>query len=446
MRAAGSSDPVEAMTSSVRRVLLDALDRGWVGPPYDPLTLADLLHLQAVARADVPDARTVPAAAGKLRIEFNPNQPRGRLRYSVAHEIAHTLFADCAEQVRHRTHHADLVGDEWQLEALCNLGAAEILMPFGSLPDLGPHTLGIEHVLAFRKRFEVSTEAILNRVVRLAEHPCAMFVASRIETDSRTGRYQLDYMIGSWGWLHRLPTGYQLPSSTKLAECTAIGFTTTADETWGEKLGCVHVEAVGVPAYPGARFPRVAGLLRHSASSTEDVASPSLRVVRGSATKPRGEGPQLVVQVVNDQTSNWGGGGFAQAVRTAWPEVQEDFRLWAEKNPRAFALGGVRIAALLGGISVASIIAQKGYGAARTARIRYGALREGLEKVAEAASQAGTSIHMPRIGTGHAGGAWDVIEELVRKAFCDRGLSVTVYDLPDAPPPQERAQLALLPT
>lgn len=446
MRAAGTTDPVQAITERVRGVLLDAADQGWEGPPYDPLKLADLLRLQAVARADVADARTVPVGTGKVRIEFNPNQPRGRLRYSIAHEIAHTLFPDCVEQVRHRAHHADLVGDEWQLEALCNLGAAEILMPFGSLPELGPLEVSIERVLEFRKRYDVSTEAILNRVVRLADHPCAMFVASRLEADARVGRYQVDYMIGSREWQHRLPTGLLLPASTRLAECTAIGFTTSADETWDDKVGSVHIEAVGVPAYPGARVPRVAGMLRRSGATLEEARPPSLRIVRGNATEPRGDGPKFVAQVVNDQTPNWGGGGFAQAVRSTWPEVQEDFRAWVDKHPRALALGNIRITPLSHELFIASIIAQKGYGAARSARIRYGALREGLEKVAAAAKLAGASIHMPRIGTGHAGGAWDVIEELVRKAFCDIGLSVTVYDLPDAPPPPQQAQLSLLPT
>jgi hypothetical protein len=36
---------------------------------------------------------------------------------------------------------------------------------------------------------------------------------------------------------------------------------------------------------------------------------------------------------------------------------------------------------------------------------------------------------MPRIGVGNAGGAWDLIEELLHDAFCRRNLGVTIYDL-----------------
>jgi hypothetical protein len=37
---------------------------------------------------------------------------------------------------------------------------------------------------------------------------------------------------------------------------------------------------------------------------------------------------------------------------------------------------------------------------------------------------------MPRIGTGQAGGSWDVIRDLIGSAFGPTGIAVTVYDLP----------------
>jgi hypothetical protein len=40
------------------------------------------------------------------------------------------------------------------------------------------------------------------------------------------------------------------------------------------------------------------------------------------------------------------------------------------------------------------------------------------------------SVHMPRIGSGQAGGNWDIIEELVDHHLCAQGIRVTVYDLP----------------
>ena len=33
---------------------------------------------------------------------YNPSRPRGRLRFSIAHEIGHTLFADVAPRFEER--------------------------------------------------------------------------------------------------------------------------------------------------------------------------------------------------------------------------------------------------------------------------------------------------------------------------------------------------------
>ena len=41
------------------------------------------------------------------------------------------------------------------------------------------------------------------------------------------------------------------------------------------------------------------------------------------------------------------------------------------------------------------------------------------------------SVHMPRIGTGQAGGSWSIIEDLVDNELCAHGVPVTVYDLPN---------------
>ena len=39
-------------------------------------------------------------------------------------------------------------------------------------------------------------------------------------------------------------------------------------------------------------------------------------------------------------------------------------------------------------------------------------------------------VHMPRIGTGAAGGDWGVIEEIIEEEMVRSNLTVTIYDLP----------------
>jgi hypothetical protein len=179
LKFAAGRDPVQAVVHAARDAALQAMDAGWGGPPYDPIRLAEMRGLAMSPRADIPDARTVPSGAGRLLIEYNPTRPAARLRYSIAHEIAHTLFPDCAARIRNRGGSHTGIGDEWQLETLCNIAAAELLMPLGSISNYEAALLDIDKISEARKRFEVSTEAVLIRLAHLSSAPCAVFVASR---------------------------------------------------------------------------------------------------------------------------------------------------------------------------------------------------------------------------------------------------------------------------
>lgn len=428
VRTLGSDDPVTTITARARQAVLDALDAGWTGPPFDPLALAELRGIEVVANSEVRDACLVPLGRGKARIEFNPNRPRGRMRYSVAHEIAHTLFEDAAEQIRNRSRHSEVQGDGWQLEALCNIAAAELLMPLGSLAPLPAHELSASAILDMQRRFDVSTEALVIRLAETSEQSVAAFCASPRNAEPLSG-YRLDYFLTSPAWDAPVPKRIRLPDDSTVHQCTAIGYSARGVETWETSWGPAHVEAVGIPPYPGSAAPRVVGLLRLQADDAESVA-PCIEYVFGDATAPRGKGHHVLVHIVNDKTPNWGGGGFASALRTAWPEVQRDFQDWAEHQKSSYRLGGVRIVRADDGLSVASVVAQHGYGTSLKPRLRYSALRTGLTRVAEVANRLGATVHMPRIGVGQAGGDWNIVRELIAETLCSIGLKVTVYELP----------------
>src|ERR1700692_1110150 len=83
-------DPAHVITHKAIDLSLRAMQEGWTGPPFDPFALAQFLGLRVIPREDIADARTVPIGP-HLTIEFNPNQAKARIRYSIYHEIAHTL-------------------------------------------------------------------------------------------------------------------------------------------------------------------------------------------------------------------------------------------------------------------------------------------------------------------------------------------------------------------
>jgi O-acetyl-ADP-ribose deacetylase (regulator of RNase III) len=422
---AAGSDPVAALTEVAQRAVLEARDAGWTGPPFDPVALARLRGVHVVGSSEVSDARTVVDESGELRIEFNPGRPGARTRYSIAHEVAHTLFPDCAEHVRNRSRYHESIGDEWQLETLCNLAAAEFLMPTGSFPDLGSADLDIDRLLHLRQEFGVSIEAVLVRAARSATTPVAMFAASPIERGPLRSNYRVEYVVSSPFFAPAVRSGAILGPTSRLGEASAIGYTTRFDEEWAGQV--LHVEAVGIPPHPGTVMPRAAGIVTWP---TENPGNPKIRYLRGDALQPRGDGARILAQVVNNATPNWGGRGFAFAVRSRFPSVQTDFQRWVATDRRNLELGKVRLARTAEGLYVFSMVAQEGYGLRGASRLRYSALHAGLLSLAKTADELNASVHMPRIGTGYAGGSWEIISELIEQEISSRGIPVTVYDLP----------------
>ena len=435
---AEGNDPVSVIQTKARETVVRAAENGWEGPPYDPFLLAELLGINVLPNDDVADARIVPTAEG-LRIEFNPKRPHGRIRYSVAHEIAHTLFPDCAEAVRNRVPMADMRADAWQLELLCNIAAAEFLMPVG-YTNLEQERLDIDNLLKLRFEFDVSTEAILLRIAKLTSLPCAVFAAARVSDLSGDRRFRIDYSVPSRSWDFKIPPNLFVDSSTALSECTAIGFTAKGSERWGTDFPIFDVQCVGIPPFPGDRFPRVAGLL-----TTENTLEPDVLQITyllGDARRPRGTGKRVIAHIVNDATPNWGG-GFALEVAKEWPFVQDDFRQWVEHDRSNLSLGNVHLTRIDDDVSIVHMVAQRGYGRSSSPRIRYAALSDALDSLREIAYKHGATVHMPRIGTGQAGGHWELIRELIDECLVRRGISVFIYALPDSVPSHVQGMLNL---
>jgi hypothetical protein len=416
-------DPVETITAAARDVVFHALEQGWQGPPFDPFRLAELLRIETTPSPEVLDAQTVPAGRG-FRIDFNPDRPRRRLRYSIFHEIAHTLFPDCGQTIRHRGLHSAQRADDWQLETLCNMAAAEFLLPVGVLGIGRVVKPTIQFLLQVREQFEASAEAALLRIARLTADDAVAFACHRTEASAR---YVIEYAICTGRTSAALRPGSLLPAGTGAAECTAIGYTAEQAERWPQ-LGDAVVGYVGVSPLPQQIYPRVIGFARPATLTATEA--PVIKYVRGDATQLRGQGPKILVQLVSDSAFTWGGGGFSAAVKRKWPAAHRFFTSQVTADRNLLHLGSVVTCDLDPGVRLMNVVAQRGFGPSPRPRVRYGALREGLLRVGEAAKQAGASVHMPRIGAGQAGGAWGVVEEIINETIVRIGVQVVTYDLP----------------
>lgn len=127
--------------------------------------------------------------------------------------------------------------------------------------------------------------------------------------------------------------------------------------------------------------------------------------------------------------------GFVKALSKRWSAPERAYRQWATGHDKRlpFVLGNVQFVKVDTDLCVANIIGQSGIargGFTYPPPIRYEAIRKALQRVCEVALTYNASVHMPRMGAGHAGGNWELIAEIVEAELSIKGVSVTVYDLP----------------
>ena len=161
-----------------------------------------------------------------------------------------------------------------------------------------------------------------------------------------------------------------------------------------------------------------------------------IHYIKGDATYPDAcHGRKIIAHIVNDE-GKWGR-GFALALGKKFPFARVDYLRWHRDGPH-FGLGKVKFTNgptdyAPSPIWIAHMVAQHSVQIVSrplsTPPIRYEALRVCLHIVSAAAANSKRTVHMPRIGTGLAGGRWEMIEPLINRTLCEKGIDVYVYDI-----------------
>lgn len=152
----------------------------WKGPPFCPMQLADL---EGIIVQEAPcdinsDGRIFPKG-DKIYIQYAKDQCEERIRFTVCHELAHTLFPDCYKRIRLRSPKERA---EWEFEDLCNVAASEFLFPREEfLAELVHPKLSAEQILAISKRYKASIDATTRRIVNLIPIPACVVFAQYVE-------------------------------------------------------------------------------------------------------------------------------------------------------------------------------------------------------------------------------------------------------------------------
>ncbi len=156
----------------------------------------------------------------------------------------------------------------------------------------------------------------------------------------------------------------------------------------------------------------------------------NIKYVTGDATSPYGDGFKVIVHVCNN-IGAWGA-GFVLSLSKRWTAPELSYREMKHRD-----LGMVDFVQVQDDIAVANLIGQEGTisrSVSNLPPVRYVAIERGLNELVAINSYRHDddkiSVHMPRIGSGLAGGNWNIIETIIDETLCKAGIEVTVYDLP----------------
>jgi hypothetical protein len=426
MQEAFTNDPIAEIRKRARNVVLRGLENGWQGPPYNPIELARILKIDVTPNDSVIDARLVPLRRGVMQIQYNPFQKPTRINFSISHEIAHTLFSDCEEEVRNREEEPM---ENKQLEQLCNIAASEIQLPYAAFTeDANSIDVTIDNLIDLAKKYKASLESVFIRFTEVVDKPCGIVIG----IFQNEQEILVDYYKSSRSLKVKINPGDLIPSDSKAYECKAPGWTARGIESWEIfNSNSFEIYSVGISLYRRDNRPRV-GILIVPSNDVERFKANKITLEYGDATKPRGEGRKIIAQVVN--TSGALGMGFGKSLAKNYPITKIELDNW-HKNKDEFKLGESQLVKISENLYVFQMLAQKGIFPTRDGDIplKYSSLSMCLKELAKTAQDLNASIHMPQIGAGQAKGDWNIITGMIHDELISKDLKVNIYFLPGKP-------------
>jgi hypothetical protein len=158
------------------RLLLEELSKFSGLPPHPFERLKILASLKGIKikpmdiesqRREKRDAVLYPVSSGRV-ILYNPNRPPSRILFTLAHEIIHTLFPNSGG-ARFRSITNPESREASELERLCDLGAAELVLPLEEFRKLANGDYSLSNTARLMDLFGTSFEATTFRLA--SAHP-----------------------------------------------------------------------------------------------------------------------------------------------------------------------------------------------------------------------------------------------------------------------------------
>lgn len=150
-----------------------------------PIDLGMVASYQGIASIDVlpltcSGCLVTDPRAGSVSIKLNVGDSARRRRFSGFHEIAHTFMPGYRLKTQWRCEPAELNSAARELEALCDVGAAELLLPRPLIErDLAGLDFGLGGAEAIADMYDASLHCSAARLTDLWPQPALLVVLER---------------------------------------------------------------------------------------------------------------------------------------------------------------------------------------------------------------------------------------------------------------------------
>lgn len=249
--AIGDETPADVIRRKARQII-SKHSHWWKGPPFCPIELADLEGIKVrEATCDIKSDGRIFHIGDQVYIEYATGQSDERVRFTISHELAHTLFADWFKRERRRS---QAEKDDWEFENLCHIGASEFLFPIDAFSsDLGTAKVPAVRIKELASLYKASVDATSRRIIHLQEHPaCVVFAQYKEPVGKSVVSLSVQYAVPNSRFPHKIYRGLKINSKSVANHAYATKEPASASQenwniagTWGR----FRVEAVPLPKF-----------------------------------------------------------------------------------------------------------------------------------------------------------------------------------------------------
>jgi hypothetical protein len=246
-QAVGMRDPRDAIVACAIDLLAEV---GIDKPPVDLRIVASYQRVKEIQRVRMSHAgRLIPIGSDYI-IQVNASDNPARQNFTLAHEIGHTLlqrYQATPHRIEDRTTGYFPQQEE---EYLCDLAAAELLMPSSFWwPLVEGKEVSLSLVDELSQVFGSSRQATAIRLVHTDLWPCAFVIWHQLDGLSLSrANFGIQYIVSSPSFGYLLPRDLAVRANGCLARCFRYGGVVCGEERFdvGQQSISLYVMAAAI--------------------------------------------------------------------------------------------------------------------------------------------------------------------------------------------------------